>query len=89
MSETLQTTDVVASDAELLDHTAAAVRTAGAALRERFGDVVRYETREELMQALAVNDDAARANLRPRHTSHRPHAGWGVDEIVGGALPPR
>ncbi|MYT19429.1 3'(2'),5'-bisphosphate nucleotidase CysQ, partial [Streptomyces sp. SID7760] len=66
MPETLQSTDVAKSDADLLDHTAIAVRAAGSALRERFGDVVRYETREELMSALAVNDDAALDILRPR-----------------------
>ena len=59
MSETLQTTDVAASDADLLAQTAIAVRAAGSALRERFGEVVRYQTREELMRALAVNDDTA------------------------------
>ncbi|MFE2138453.1 3'(2'),5'-bisphosphate nucleotidase CysQ, partial [Streptomyces sp. NPDC059466] len=54
MSETPQTTAVAVSDAVLLDETAVAVRVAGAALRERFGEVVRYQTREELMSALAV-----------------------------------
>lgn len=88
MSETLQTTDVVTSDADLLDRTATAVRAAGAALRERFGDVVRYETRDELMRALAVNDDTALDILRPRLTSLRPEAGWVEDELDGGALPP-
>ncbi|KMO94237.1 inositol phosphatase, partial [Streptomyces roseus] len=57
MSEMLQTAAVTTSDAALLAQTEIAVRTAGSALRERFGDVVRYETREELMSALAVNDD--------------------------------
>ncbi|MGO4455770.1 inositol monophosphatase [Streptomyces sp. M-16] len=88
MSETLQTTDVVTSDADLLDRTATAVRAAGAALRERFGEVVRYETREELMRALAVNDDTALDILRPCLTSLRPEAGWVEDELDGGALPP-
>ncbi|MFD9475912.1 MULTISPECIES: inositol monophosphatase family protein [Streptomyces] len=88
MSETLQTTDVVTSDADLLDRTATAVRAAGAALRERFGDVVRYETREELMHALAVNDNTALDILRPRLTSLRPEASWVEDELDGGALPP-
>ncbi|MFE5554823.1 inositol monophosphatase family protein [Streptomyces sp. NPDC056544] len=88
MSETLQTTDVATSDADLLDRTATAVRAAGAALRERFGDVVRYETRDELMHALAVNDDTALDILRPRLTSLRPEASWVEDELDGGALPP-
>ncbi|MFD6185543.1 3'(2'),5'-bisphosphate nucleotidase CysQ, partial [Streptomyces goshikiensis] len=88
MSETLQTPDVVTSDADLLDQTVSAVREAGSALRERFGEVVRYETREELMRALAVNDDAALDILRPRLTSLRPEAGWVEDELDGGALPP-
>ncbi|MGW6993318.1 3'(2'),5'-bisphosphate nucleotidase CysQ, partial [Streptomyces sp. NPDC054946] len=53
MSATLQTADVSSSDAELLDQTVLAVRAAGSALRERFGEVVRHRTREELMRALA------------------------------------
>ncbi|MEU8844073.1 3'(2'),5'-bisphosphate nucleotidase CysQ, partial [Streptomyces roseus] len=81
MPETLQTTDVAESDADLLDHTAIAVRAAGSALRERFGDVVRHETREELMSALAVNDDTALDILRPRLSQLRPSAGWVEDEL--------
>lgn len=77
MSETLQTTHVAASDADLLDQTAIAVRAAGSALRERFGEVVRYQTREELMRALAANDDTALDILRPRLTRLRPDAGFG------------
>ncbi|MER6388501.1 3'(2'),5'-bisphosphate nucleotidase CysQ, partial [Streptomyces sp. NPDC001523] len=88
MSESLQTTEIAVSDVELLDETAAAVRAAGVVLRERFGEVVRYETREELMGALAVNDEAALDVLRPRLTGLRPGAGWVEDELDGGALPP-
>ncbi|MFE6815036.1 3'(2'),5'-bisphosphate nucleotidase CysQ [Streptomyces sp. NPDC057677] len=101
MSETLQATDVTAaaaagatsiaavslSDADLLAETTAAVREAGAALRERFGEVVPYDTRDELMSALAANDDTALAILRPRLTGLRPDAGWVEDELDGGALP--
>ncbi|MEV7729637.1 3'(2'),5'-bisphosphate nucleotidase CysQ [Streptomyces sp. NPDC087917] len=87
MSETLQTADVATSDADLLDQTAVALRAAGTALRERFGEVVRYETREEMMHALADNDGAALDVLRPRLTSLRPEAGWVEDELAGGALP--
>ncbi|WP_392895405.1 inositol monophosphatase family protein [Streptomyces sp. LN699] len=91
MSETLQTTDVAdvaIPDADLLDQTVIAVRAAGSALRERFGEVVRYESREELMRALAVNDDAALDILRPALSGLRPEAGWVEDELDGGALPP-
>ncbi|MEU8967386.1 inositol monophosphatase family protein [Streptomyces sp. NPDC048491] len=87
MSETLQTTDAAASDAELLGETESAVHAAGSVLRERFGEVVRYGTREELMRALAANDDAALDILRPRLTRLRPEAGWVEDELDGGALP--
>ncbi|MFG2847099.1 inositol monophosphatase family protein [Kitasatospora sp. NPDC048296] len=87
MSETLQTTGVPATDADLLAQTAIAVRAAGSALRERFGDVVRYQTRDELMRALAANDDTALAILRPALTELRPQAGWVEDELDGGALP--
>ncbi|GAA2784910.1 3'(2'),5'-bisphosphate nucleotidase CysQ [Kitasatospora sp. CM 4170] len=88
MSATLQTTDVTVLDADLLDRTAAAVREAGAVLRERFGAVIPYRTREELMSALAANDDTALGILRPHLTSLRPDAGWVEDELDGGALPP-
>ncbi|MFJ3173862.1 inositol monophosphatase family protein [Streptomyces roseus] len=87
MSEMLQTAAVTTSDADLLAQTEIAVRTAGSALRERFGGVVRYETREELMSALAVNDDTALDILRPRLSQLRPDAGWVEEELDGGALP--
>ncbi|MFI9227179.1 inositol monophosphatase family protein [Streptomyces rimosus] len=77
-----------ASDADLLAQTAIAVRAAASVLRERFGDVVRYRTREELMRALAANDDAALDVLRPRLTLLRPDARFVEDEPAGGALPP-
>ncbi|MGW4814347.1 inositol monophosphatase family protein [Kitasatospora cineracea] len=93
MSESVQTADIAVtadsvSDADLLDLTADAVRAAGSVLRERFGEVAAYRTREELMGALAANDDAALAVLRPRLTGLRPGAGWVEDELDGGALPP-
>ncbi|WP_035798365.1 inositol monophosphatase family protein [Kitasatospora mediocidica] len=87
MSETLQTTDAAVSDADLLTRTVIAVRAAGSALRERFGEVTPYRTREELMRALAANDDTALAILRPALTELRPQAGWVEDELDGGALP--
>ncbi|MGW3559642.1 inositol monophosphatase family protein [Streptomyces sp. NPDC000963] len=76
------------SDAELLAGTVDAVRAAAAVLRERFGDVVPHRTREELMRALAVNDEAALGVLRPRLTLLRPDARFVEDELAGGALPP-
>ncbi|MFJ3205688.1 inositol monophosphatase family protein [Streptomyces sp. NPDC086989] len=89
MSETPPTAAGAAtSDADLLHHTTTAVREAGSALRERFGEVVRYDTREELMRALAANDDVALDILRPCLTGLRPHARWVEDELDGGALPP-
>ncbi|MFF1299474.1 MULTISPECIES: inositol monophosphatase family protein [unclassified Streptomyces] len=93
MPESIQTTGIAvaassASDADLLAQTVIAVRAAGSALRDRFGDVVRYQTREELMRALAVNDDAALDILRPRLALLRPDARLVEDELAGGALPP-
>jgi myo-inositol-1(or 4)-monophosphatase len=88
MSETLQTTNAAACDADLLGRTAIAVRAAGSALRERFGEVVRYGTREELMRALAANDDTALNILRPRLTRLRPDADWVEAELDAGELPP-
>ncbi|MFF9158648.1 inositol monophosphatase family protein [Streptomyces longwoodensis] len=88
MPGTLHTPDVAAGDTALLDGTVTAVQEAGTALRERFGEVVRYGTREELMRALAANDDTALDILRPRLTRLRPDARWVEDELDGGALPP-
>lgn len=98
MSESVQTTGNTATaapvasastaDTDLLAQAADAVRAAGAVLRERFGDVIRYQSREELMDALAANDDAALDLLRPALTRLRPAAGWVEDELDGGALPP-
>ena len=79
--------EIVASDADLLVQTASAVRDAGAVLRERFGDVTCHRTREELMHALAANDDVALAVLRPRLTPLCPEARWVEDELAAGALP--
>src|SRR3989442_6304550 len=89
MPESIQTTGIAAtagpaSDADLLAQTAIAVRAAGSALRERFGDVVRYQTRGELMHALAANDDAALDVLHPRLTHLRPDARFAEDELAGG-----
>ncbi|GAA0354509.1 hypothetical protein NE235_36300 [Actinoallomurus spadix] len=64
------------------------MRAAGSVLRERFGDVVRHQTRGELMRALVANDDAALGVLRPRLASLRPDARWVEEELEGGALPP-
>ncbi|MEV6539033.1 3'(2'),5'-bisphosphate nucleotidase CysQ [Streptomyces sp. NPDC051665] len=77
----------VTSDADLLAQTEIAVRTAGAALRDRFGDVVPYRTFEELMRALAANDDTVLDVLRPRLTALRLDARWVEEELAGGALP--
>ncbi|WOX16317.1 3'(2'),5'-bisphosphate nucleotidase CysQ [Streptomyces sp. N50] len=77
----------VTSDADLLAQTETAVRTAGAALRDRFGDVVPYRTFDELMHALAGNDDAVLDILRPRLTALRPDARWVEEELDGGSLP--
>ncbi|MFQ6392154.1 inositol monophosphatase family protein [Nocardia sp. KC 131] len=88
MPERIQNTGVAtSSDAELLAQTAIAVRAASSGLRERFGDVVRYETREELMHALAANDDTVLDILRPRLEALRPDAHWVGEELDGGALP--
>ncbi|MEU0437720.1 3'(2'),5'-bisphosphate nucleotidase CysQ [Streptomyces sp. NPDC006290] len=92
MPESIQSTGSAAatgsvSDAELLAQTAIAVGAAGSVLRERFGGVVHHRTREELMRALAANDEAALDVLRPRLALLRPEAGWVEEEFEGGALP--
>lgn len=78
---------LVTTDAELLVQTDIAVRAAGSALLDRFGAVTPYRSREELMRALAANDDAVTAALRPRLEALRPGARWVEEELDGGALP--
>ncbi|MCT9089804.1 3'(2'),5'-bisphosphate nucleotidase CysQ [Streptomyces sp. ASQP_92] len=87
-SVSVDTSSDAVSDAELLAGTVLAVQAAGSALRERFGGVVPYRTREELMSALAANDEAALDVLRPRLAALRPGARWVEEELAGGALPP-
>lgn len=77
----------VTTDAELLTQTEIAVRAAGSILRERFGDIVTYESRDDLVHALAANDDAVLDVLRPRLEALRPGARWVEEELDGGALP--
>ncbi|WP_433181630.1 inositol monophosphatase family protein [Actinoallomurus sp. CA-150999] len=91
MPESIQNPGIAAaaaSDADLLAQTTNAVRAAGSALRERFGDVAHHQTREELMRALAANDAVALDILRPRLAPLRPDARWVDEELAGGALPP-
>jgi myo-inositol-1(or 4)-monophosphatase len=83
MPETAQLTD-----ADLLVQTASAVQAAGSALLDRFGEVVRYRTRDELMRALMANDAVSLDVLRPRLAELRPDARWVEEELEGGALPP-
>ncbi len=82
-----ETKNDVIADAEVLAQTAAAVREAGSVLRERFGAVAAYRTREDLMRLLAANDEAALEILRPRLSRLRPDARWVQEELAGGALP--
>ncbi|MEV6061590.1 inositol monophosphatase family protein [Nocardia asteroides] len=77
----------VTTDAELLTQTEIAVRAAGSALRERFGDIVTYDSRDDLVHALAANDDAVLGVLRPRLEALRPDARWVEEELEAGELP--
>jgi myo-inositol-1(or 4)-monophosphatase len=83
----LSTVVAMTQNVDLLAETASAVQAAGSALLERFGEAVRYETREELMRALFANDEVALGVLRPRLTALRPDARWVEEELEGGALP--
>ncbi|MFF2392200.1 inositol monophosphatase family protein [Nocardia sp. NPDC058114] len=80
-------TPAATTDAELLTQAEIAVRAAGSALRDRFGDIATYRSREELMGALAANDDTVTDLLRPRLEALRPGARWVAEELDGGALP--
>ncbi|MGW5573398.1 inositol monophosphatase family protein [Nocardia thailandica] len=77
----------VATDAALLAQTETAVRAAGSILLDRFGDIVAYDSRDDLERALAANDDAVLDVLRPRLEALRPGAHWVEEELAAGALP--
>lgn len=81
-------TTTTQNDAAVLTETATAVKAAGSALREGYGEIVRYQSREELMSALRANDEVSLAVLRPRLTELRPDARWVEEELEGGELPP-
>ncbi|MDF3291425.1 inositol monophosphatase family protein [Streptomyces silvisoli] len=77
----------LATDRALLPEAVAAVRAAGAKLRERFTPDARPGGHEELIAALLANDQASLGELRAPLHAARPNAGWVVNELEGGALP--
>jgi myo-inositol-1(or 4)-monophosphatase len=77
----------LAGDQALLPQIVAAVQAAGTTVRERFTPEARPGGLQEVLAALATNDEASLESLRgPLHAA-RPGAGWVEDELEGGALP--
>jgi myo-inositol-1(or 4)-monophosphatase len=72
---------------ELLPEVVAAVKAAGAHLRERFSADSRLDSLDEIVAAIYANDAASLEFLRAPLEKARPGAGWAEDELAGGALP--
>ncbi|MFJ2958052.1 inositol monophosphatase family protein [Streptomyces sp. NPDC087270] len=75
-------------DRALLDTVTAAVRAAGATLRERFTADARGSGLDEIVGEIHANDAAVLDVLMPPLLSARPGSRWAEDELAGGALPP-
>ncbi len=74
-------------DLALLPGTVAAVRAAGAHLRERFTPDARPGSLAEVTAAIHANDAASLRFLREPLLALRPGAGWAEDELESGPLP--
>ncbi|MFJ4654625.1 inositol monophosphatase family protein [Nocardia sp. NPDC088792] len=83
----MSTHAAVATDEQLLPEVIAAVRIAGARLRERFDIDTRSADLNEIVTAIHANDAAVLDLLRAPLEAARPGAGWAEDELAGGALP--
>ncbi|MFE0606375.1 inositol monophosphatase family protein [Streptomyces sp. NPDC058892] len=71
-----------------LPEVTAAVRTAGAALRDRHTPHARGVSLDEVVAEIHANDDAVLEVLREPLLRARPGSQWAEDELAGGALPP-
>ncbi|THA81254.1 inositol monophosphatase family protein [Streptomyces sp. A0592] len=76
------------TDATLLTAVTAAVKTAGAALRDRYTPHARGVSLDEVVDEIHANDDAVLDVLREPLLRARPGSQWAEDELAGGALPP-
>ncbi|WP_331727952.1 inositol monophosphatase [Streptomyces sp. NBC_00158] len=72
----------------LLPDVTAAVKTAGATLRDRYAPHARGASLDEVVGEIHANDDAVLAVLREPLLRARPGSQWAEDELAGGALPP-
>ncbi|MFE3600421.1 inositol monophosphatase family protein [Streptomyces sp. NPDC059142] len=75
-------------DATLLSAVTAAVKDAGAVLRERCTTHARGVSLEEVVGEIHANDNAVLAVLREPLLRARAGSQWAEDELAGGALPP-
>ncbi|NUL26319.1 inositol monophosphatase family protein, partial [Streptomyces lunaelactis] len=77
-----------AADATLLSDVTAAVKTAGATLRDRHTSHTRGVTMDEVVGEIHANDEAVLDVLREPLLRARQGSQWAEDELAGGALPP-
>lgn len=85
MNDTTASVQTV-DDLRLLDGVVAAVTEAGTVLLDRFSTANRVHDRDALLAAIADNDDASIAVLRPALERLRPEARWDDDEEGRGSL---
>lgn len=75
------------NDIALLPGVTAALEAAGRVLIDRFGTRPDFVDRADVVRAIADNDTAALAVMRPALEALRPGAGWAEDELESGPLP--
>lgn len=86
MNDTTTDTPATADDRALLEGVTSAVTAAGAVLLDRFSTANRVDDKGALLAAIAANDDASIAVLRPALEQLRPEARWDDDEEGYGSL---
>ncbi|MER7759666.1 inositol monophosphatase family protein [Streptomyces sp. NPDC097619] len=77
-----------AAGTTLLSDVTAAVRAAGAVLRDRHTPHARGVSTDGIVGEIHANDDAVLEVLREPLLRSRPGSRWAEDELAGGALPP-
>ncbi|MFI1580389.1 inositol monophosphatase family protein [Embleya sp. NPDC020630] len=75
------------ADTPLMPAVTAAVRAAGAILRDRYTPHARAVSPSEIVEEIHANDDAVLNVLREPLLRARPGSRWAEDELAGGPLP--
>ncbi|MFI5758987.1 inositol monophosphatase family protein [Streptomyces sp. NPDC051569] len=88
LNESAELSAASAADEALLTEVTAAVRKAGALLRERFSPEAGLGDLDEIVTEIYANDAAVLGVLQAPLLAALPGSGWVEDELAGGALPP-